>query len=124
MKLFTQAQYDLLLTNGRQSNRDYPPFGKLFTPDAGCMWLLSEIDPEEPAIVFGLCDLSFSFAASALQSVVPCAASWACRLNVICRLQPNIPCRSTPKPHTRSSAHRRRQRALAGRRRSCGNEGA
>lgn len=30
---------------------------KLFTPDAGCTWLLSEVDPEDPDIAFGLCDL-------------------------------------------------------------------
>lgn len=30
---------------------------KLFTPDANCTWLLTEIDPEKPDIAFGLCDL-------------------------------------------------------------------
>ena len=30
---------------------------KLFTPDAGCTWLLTELDPEDPDIAFGLCDL-------------------------------------------------------------------
>lgn len=59
MKLFTKAQHDRLLANGRQPDRDYPPVVKLFTPDAGCTWLLSEIDPEEPDIAFGLCDLGF-----------------------------------------------------------------
>jgi hypothetical protein len=34
---------------------------KLFTPDAGATWLLSEIDPEEPDIAFGLCDLGIGF---------------------------------------------------------------
>ena len=33
------------------------PVVKLFTPDAGCTWLLSEIDPEDSDIAFGLCDL-------------------------------------------------------------------
>ena len=33
------------------------PVVKLFTPDAGCTWLLTEIDPEDPDIAFGLCDL-------------------------------------------------------------------
>jgi hypothetical protein len=36
---------------------DFHPVVKLFTPDAGCTWLLSEIDPENPDIAFGLCDL-------------------------------------------------------------------
>ena len=30
---------------------------KLFTPDAGATWLLTEIDPNDPDIAFGLCDL-------------------------------------------------------------------
>jgi hypothetical protein len=30
---------------------------KLFTPDAGATWLLTEIDPSDPDIAFGLCDL-------------------------------------------------------------------
>ena len=34
---------------------------KLFTPDAGATWLLSEIDPEDPDIAFGLCDLGLCF---------------------------------------------------------------
>ena len=33
---------------------------KLFTPDAGA-WLLTEIDPEDPDIAFGLCDLGLGF---------------------------------------------------------------
>jgi hypothetical protein len=34
---------------------------KLFTPDAGCTWLLSEIDPEDPDHAFGLCDLGMGY---------------------------------------------------------------
>jgi hypothetical protein len=34
---------------------------KLFTPDAGATWLLTEIDPEDPDIAFGLCDLGMGF---------------------------------------------------------------
>ncbi|NBC14269.1 MAG: DUF2958 domain-containing protein [Gammaproteobacteria bacterium] len=36
---------------------DHVPVVKLFTPDAACTWLLTELDPEEPDIAFGLCDL-------------------------------------------------------------------
>ena len=36
---------------------DFLPVVKLFTPDAGCTWLISELDPEDPDIAFGLCDL-------------------------------------------------------------------
>jgi hypothetical protein len=30
---------------------------KLFTPDAGATWLLSEVDPDDVHRAFGLCDL-------------------------------------------------------------------
>ena len=30
---------------------------KLFTPDAGATWLLTEIDPDDEDRAFGLCDL-------------------------------------------------------------------
>jgi hypothetical protein len=55
-----------LLENGRKNAArinddgntiDFPPVVKLFTPDAACTWLLTEIDPENPDIAFGLCDL-------------------------------------------------------------------
>ena len=36
---------------------DFHPVVKLFTPDAGFTWLLSEVDPENEDIAFGLCDL-------------------------------------------------------------------
>jgi hypothetical protein len=67
MKLLTEDIRERLLANGR-ANRDengwpleeaidHKPVVKLFTPDAGCTWLLTELDPEEPDIAFGLCDL-------------------------------------------------------------------
>ena len=34
---------------------------KLFTPDGGATWLLSETDPEDADIAFGLCDLGLGF---------------------------------------------------------------
>ncbi len=54
------------MRNGRLSQQfseraiaepDFLPVVKLFTPDAGCTWLLTELDPDEPDIAFGLCDL-------------------------------------------------------------------
>jgi hypothetical protein len=36
---------------------DVRPVVKLFTPDAGATWLLTELDPEDPDLGFGLCDL-------------------------------------------------------------------
>ena len=49
--LFTDEQRFLLLANGRESlqNSDFDPAPvvKLFTPDAGATWLLTEIDPDD-----------------------------------------------------------------------------
>lgn len=63
--LLTDAQFELLLANGLQSRAqtglDPLPVVKLFTPDAGATWLLSEIDPENHDIAFGLCDLGLGF---------------------------------------------------------------
>jgi DUF2958 family protein len=41
----------------RDRSIDHYPVVKLFTPVSNAAWLLSEIDPEEPDRVFGLCDL-------------------------------------------------------------------
>lgn len=30
---------------------------RLFTPNNGATWLLTELDPDDPEIAFGLCDL-------------------------------------------------------------------
>lgn len=61
MKLFNQYQYSKLLTNGNSENagKDHIPVVKLFTPDANCTWLISEI--ENLDIAFGLCDLGLGF---------------------------------------------------------------
>ena len=56
-----QAAFELMLEHGRSSargaNRDPVPVVKLFTPDAGATWLLTEIDPTDYDRAFGLCDL-------------------------------------------------------------------
>lgn len=62
MKAFiTDEQRVLLLANGHESQQnpdfDPAPVLKLFTPDAGATWLLTEIDPEKQDHAFGLCDL-------------------------------------------------------------------
>lgn len=63
MNFFTPAQKQQLLDNGRPGNRDkdHAPVVRLFLPGTGCVWLLSELDPEEPDIAFGLCDLDMGF---------------------------------------------------------------
>lgn len=59
--LITDEQRLLLLANGRETlqNPDFDPAPvvKLFTPDAGATWLLTEIDPDDHDHAFGLCDL-------------------------------------------------------------------
>ncbi len=61
----TTAEREIMLTYGAQSARgeqiDPFPVLKLFTPDAGATWLLSELDPEDPDIAFGLCDLGLGY---------------------------------------------------------------
>ena len=37
------------------------PVVKLFIPDAGATWLLTELDPKGPDLAFGLCDLGVGY---------------------------------------------------------------
>lgn len=50
-----------LLANGarsaRHENHDPFPIVKLFTPDAKAVWLLTELDPDDPDLAYGICDL-------------------------------------------------------------------
>ena len=59
--LITDEQRVVLLANGRESLEnpgfDPAPVVKLFTPDVGATWLLTEIDSDDHDHVFGLCDL-------------------------------------------------------------------
>lgn len=59
--LLTTEQRARLLANGARhaagKEQDFVPVVKLFTPDAGATWLLTELDPTDPAVAFGLCDL-------------------------------------------------------------------
>jgi Protein of unknown function (DUF2958) len=67
MKLLTKEIRERLIRNGRLRQRlaetsdsaepDFLPVVKLFTPDAGATWLLTEIDPDDDDRAFGLCDL-------------------------------------------------------------------
>jgi hypothetical protein len=65
MALITSAQRTQLLTNGAAQRQaidnsfnalDFHPVVKLFTPDANATWLLTELDPQDPDLAFGLCD--------------------------------------------------------------------
>ena len=63
MTFITKALTEQLLANGRAQRAamdkgddalDFKPVVKLFTPDAQCTWLLTELDD---GLLFGLCDL-------------------------------------------------------------------
>jgi hypothetical protein len=64
MILITKALTEQLLANGRAQRAamdkgddalDFKPVVKLFTPDAQCTWLLTELDSD--GLAFGLCEL-------------------------------------------------------------------
>jgi hypothetical protein len=64
MTLFTKTQTEQLIANcqaqivrmdNREPDIDFKPVVKLFTPDAQCTWLLTELGLDD--IAFGLCDL-------------------------------------------------------------------
>ncbi len=61
--LFTTEQYNRLLENGNPANRDkdHAPVVMLTIPFTSCIWLLSELNPEQPNIAFGLCDLGMGY---------------------------------------------------------------
>ena len=70
MELLPHIVREQLAENGRinqariaagEDTIDFEPVVKFFTPDAGATWLLTEIDPEDPDIAFGLCDLGLGF---------------------------------------------------------------
>jgi hypothetical protein len=66
MQLLSQEHIRRLLANGRWNQikveqglpkDDLRPIVKFFCPWSGATWLLTEIDPDEPDIAFGLCDV-------------------------------------------------------------------
>ncbi|WP_426128594.1 DUF2958 domain-containing protein [Pararhizobium sp. PWRC1-1] len=65
MQLITDEIRAALAANGQrfQSNPDFDPHPvvKLFTPDAAATWLIASAEPEDPDLLFGLCDLGVGF---------------------------------------------------------------
>ncbi|MBV9828295.1 MAG: DUF2958 domain-containing protein [Alphaproteobacteria bacterium] len=70
MKLITKEQERQMLNNSRwnaartardEEPEDFRPVVKLFCPWGAAVWLLTELDPDEPDIAFGLCDLGLGF---------------------------------------------------------------
>lgn len=71
MELLTKDQTARLLANGKASaaaiqrdgnTPDHFPVVKLFNPCGAATWLISELDPTDPDIAFGLCDLGMDCA--------------------------------------------------------------
>lgn len=61
MQLMTKPILQKLLQNGANRDMDHAPVVKYFTPDASATWLISEVDPEDQDLLFGLCDLGLGF---------------------------------------------------------------
>jgi hypothetical protein len=70
MRLLTSEQEEQLRANGAanasramrdQEPEDFQPVVKLFCPWGAATWLLTELDPNDPDIAFGLCDLGMGF---------------------------------------------------------------
>lgn len=59
--ILTVADRVELLVNALHPDSDHRPVVKLFTPDGAATWLISEIDPDDPDRLFGLCDLGLGF---------------------------------------------------------------
>lgn len=50
-----------LLRNGATPEADHAPVVKLFDPTGAATWLLSEMLPHNPDLLFGLCDLGMGY---------------------------------------------------------------
>ena len=58
-KLLTKAQWAQLRENYKTPDADHRPVVKLFTPTAGCTWLIQ--DSDDRGRMFGLCDLGVGY---------------------------------------------------------------
>ncbi|MGF1611291.1 MAG: DUF2958 domain-containing protein [Kiloniellales bacterium] len=61
MKLITKEIERRLLENGRRPDEDHRPVAKFFDPCGAATWLITQMDPDEPDILFGLCDPGLGF---------------------------------------------------------------
>ena len=59
MELVTPELREQLIANGRNPDRDRVPLVKWFNPAGAGTWLVTDADPEDPDIHFGLMDLGF-----------------------------------------------------------------
>lgn len=61
-ELLTVEDRVRLLVQALADDRDQlAPVLKLFTPDGAATWLISEVDPDDPDRLYGLCDLGLGF---------------------------------------------------------------
>ena len=62
-QFLTEKDREDLLANGKRQDgeQDFAPVVKLFLTGSAATWLLSELDPEDPDIAFGLFDLGHGF---------------------------------------------------------------
>ena len=65
MQLLLDCHVTRLIANGQLTRAggagDYFPVVRLYMPDASASWLLSELDPDDTDLAFGLCDLGLGF---------------------------------------------------------------
>ena len=59
MELITPEQREQLIANGAKRGADHKPVVKLFNPCGAGAWLVTELDPEDTSVAFGLADLGF-----------------------------------------------------------------
>lgn len=86
MTLLTDALRAILLANGsanagREDTIDFKPVVKLFCPWGGTTWLLTEVDPEDPDIAFGLATSAWAAPNSAM-SASPRSKTFAGRAEI------------------------------------------
>ena len=62
MKLVTEKIQKKLIANNRDQRGKKPPVLKIFNPAGSQTWLIHSANPEEPVILFGICDLGMGFA--------------------------------------------------------------
>jgi Protein of unknown function (DUF2958) len=69
MKLLTKEIREQLIANGREqakvkgtkAEKDFWPVVKFFYPAGSATWLITELDPEDEDVAWGLCDLGMGF---------------------------------------------------------------
>ena len=69
MKLLTKEIREQLIANGREqakvkgtkAEKDFWPVVKFFYPAGSATWLITELDPEDEDIAWGLCDHGMGF---------------------------------------------------------------